>query len=64
MRPNAVTSRVSSYGGWPEGRKPGRYVFERLPSQQTRAEQQDRLEASAEPLATAGFERVTDGNQG
>lgn len=62
--PNAVTSQVSSYGSWPEGRKPGRYVFERLPSQQTRAEQQDRLEASAEPvLATAGFERVTDGNQ-
>ncbi len=62
--PNAVTSQVSSYGSWPEGRKPGRYVFERLPSQQTRAEQQDRLEAAAEPvLATAGFERVIDGNQ-
>lgn len=61
---NAVTSQVSSYGSWPEGRKPGRYVFERLPSQQARVEQQDRLEAAAEPvLATAGFERVPDGNQ-
>ena len=25
--PNAVTSQVSSYGSWPEGRKPGRYVL-------------------------------------
>jgi hypothetical protein len=59
-----LTSKVSSYGSWPEGRKPGRYVFERLPSQQSRADLQDRLEAAAQPvLAAAGFELVADAQQ-
>jgi hypothetical protein len=29
--------RVSSFGEWPAGRKPGSYAFERLPSQQAQA---------------------------
>ncbi|MGC4062810.1 MAG: DUF4136 domain-containing protein [Aquabacterium sp.] len=56
-----LTSQVSSQGNWPEGRQPGRYVFERLPSQQGQAELQDKLEAAAQPsLAAAGFEPVGD----
>jgi hypothetical protein len=59
-----LSSQVSSQGNWPEGRKPGRYVFERLPSQQAQAELQDKLEADAQPsLAAAGFERVSDAQQ-
>lgn len=60
--PQAITSQVSSSGTWPEGRKPGgHYVFERLPSQQTKPELQDKLEAAAQPaLAAAGFEPVAD----
>ena len=58
--PQAITSQVSSSGTWPEGRKPGgHYVFERLPSQQTKPELQDKLEVAAQPaLAAAGFELV------
>lgn len=53
----AINSQVSSYGQWPAGRQPGSYVFERLPSQQTRAEVQDKLEAAAQSsLAAVGFE--------
>lgn len=56
--PNVV-SQVSSYGSWPQGRAPGAYVFERLPSQQAQAGLQDRLEAAAEPaLKAAGFRKV------
>ena len=59
-----VSTTVSSYGQWPEGRKPGKYVFERLPSQQSRAELQDQLEAAAQPaLASAGFELTPDAQQ-
>jgi hypothetical protein len=54
-----VTSQVSSYGSWPEGRQPGTYVFERLPSQQAQAERQDELEAAVQPvLAALGFKLV------
>lgn len=59
-----VTSKVSSFGTWPEGRQPGSYVFERLPSQQNRAQEQAVLEAAAEPaLAAAGFAKVADAQQ-
>lgn len=59
--PQSLTSQVSSYGSWPEGRKPGRYVFERLPSQQAQPEAQDKLEAAAQPaLMAAGFEQAPD----
>src|SRR5690349_12718573 len=56
-----VSSKVSSFGAWPEGRQPGTYVFERLPSQQNRAREQAVLEAAAEPaLAAAGFRKADD----
>lgn len=58
---NAVTSQVSSFGAWPQDRKPGKFVFERLPSQQANAAQQDRLEWAAKPsMVRAGFEWVQD----
>ncbi len=54
-----VVSQVSSYGPWPEARKPGAYVFERLPSQAVQAADQARLESAAEPaLLKRGFHRV------
>lgn len=59
-----VTSDVSSFGQWPEGRAPGRYAFERLPSQQARAEQAQALEkAAAGALAKAGFNPVEAGQE-
>jgi hypothetical protein len=52
-----VTADVASYGEWAATRKPGTYRFERLPSQQSRAEQQALLEsAAAEALTAAGFQ--------
>lgn len=53
---DTVAVEVSSQGDWPAGRKPGRYAIERLPSQQARAAEQERIEAAALPaLAAAGF---------
>ena len=53
---NTVTSEVATYGDWPAGRAPGRYAFERLPSQNARAERQAELEgAAAQALDAAGF---------
>jgi Domain of unknown function (DUF4136) len=58
---NMVSSDVSSFGEWPAGRAPGSYVFERLPSQQARAEQQAALELAARgALEKAGFTAVAD----
>lgn len=52
----SVTAEVSSYGQWPAERKPARYAFERLPSQQVQADLQTRVEAAAAPvLARKGF---------
>ncbi|MGE5450459.1 MAG: DUF4136 domain-containing protein [Acidobacteriota bacterium] len=60
----SVTSQVSSYTSWPQGRKPGHYAFERLPSQQSQPALQDKLEAAAQPaLAAAGFEWVADADK-
>jgi hypothetical protein len=59
---NTLHSEVSSFGDWPTGRAPGSYSFERLPSQQARAEVQDQLEAAARPaLAAAGFKPAAAG---
>ena len=53
---STLSSEVASYGEWPQGQAPGTYAFERLPSQQARARQQDALEAAARPaLEAAGF---------
>ena len=58
---NSLTSEVSSYSQWPADRKPGSYAFERLPSQQTRPQQQQLLEDSARPaLEAAGFTPAAD----
>ena len=53
---NSVPADLSTWGEWPAGRAPGRYAFERLPSQQARADETERLEAAARPaLEKAGF---------
>lgn len=58
---NHLPSEVASYGSWPADRKPGSYAFERLPSQQARAEVQEKLEQAAAPaLEAAGFTRAAD----
>lgn len=59
---NTVRSAVSTYGDWPAGRAPGRYAFDRLPSQQQQPDNSDRLEAAAAPaLDKAGFVRADPG---
>jgi hypothetical protein len=58
---NSLSSDVSSYSQWPAERKPGTYAFERLPSQQSRPEQQQLLEDSARlALEGAGFTPAGD----
>lgn len=58
---NTLDAEVSTYSQWPAGRKPATFAFERLPSQQARAQQQGELEAMARPaLLAAGFQEVTD----
>jgi hypothetical protein len=55
---NTVTSDVTTYSEWPSARKPGRYAFERLPSQKAgpQATHQAELEAAAaKALEKAGF---------
>ena len=59
-----VSSEVSSYGEWPEGRTPDSYAFERLPSQQAQAADAERLEAAAAvALAKVGFKPVDNGKE-
>ena len=61
---DTVTSDVSSFGDWPAGRAPGRFAFERLPSQQAQAEQAATLEkAAARALAKAGFVPAATGEE-
>lgn len=51
-----LDANVHTLGAWPQGRVPGTFAFERLPSQQARAEEQARLEAAAQlALVSAGF---------
>lgn len=59
---NQLSAEVATFGDWPAGRAPGRYAFERLPSQQARADEVQRLEDAAAPaLARAGFTPVAAG---
>jgi Domain of unknown function (DUF4136) len=52
---------VSTYSQWPTERKPASYAFERLPSQQARAEQQQQLEdAARSAVEAAGFTPAAD----
>ena len=61
---STLSSEVASYGEWPQGQDPGTYAFERLPSQQARAQQQDALEAAARPaLEAAGFKPAPAGSE-
>jgi len=58
---NNLTSDVSTYSQWPADRKPGSYAFERLPSQQSRPDEQQLLEDSARlALEGAGFTPAAD----
>lgn len=58
---NTVTSEVTTFSDWPADRKPGRYAFERLPSQKANAERQAALEAAAaNALEKAGFTAAAD----
>jgi hypothetical protein len=57
----SLESDVSTYSQWPADRKPSTYAFERLPSQQARAEQQQALEDAARPaVEAAGFTPAPD----
>jgi hypothetical protein len=59
-----LSSEVASYGEWPTGQAPGSYTFERLPSQQVRAQEQDALEAAARSaLEAAGFKPAAAGTE-
>jgi hypothetical protein len=59
-----LSAEVSSFGEWPAGRAPGRYAFERLPSQQSQPEAVQQLEDAAAPaLERAGFLPVAPGAQ-
>lgn len=59
-----LRSEVSTFGEWPAGRAPATYAFDRLPSQQARAQTQDLLEASARPaLEAAGFRPAAAGGE-
>jgi len=58
---NAVDSDVSTYSQWPAGRSASTYAFERLPSQQARAMEQEKLESMARhSLQAAGFSEAGD----
>jgi hypothetical protein len=62
---NTVGSDVASYGGWPAGREPGTYSFDRLPSQQKNPQRQEALErAAGEALVAAGFKAAPEGTKG
>lgn len=58
---NTLSSDVQSFGQWPADRKPGTFAFERLPSQQARADLQQLLETAALPaLEAVGFKLTPD----
>lgn len=59
---HSLNSDVATYSQWPADRKPATYAFERLPSQQARAEQQQKLEdAARHAIELAGFTPAPDG---
>lgn len=58
---NHLNSDVSTYSQWPSDRKPASYAFERLPSQQARPQQQQRLEdAARRAIEGVGFTPAAD----
>jgi len=59
---STLQAQIVSYGQWPDGRAPGTYAFDRLPSQQSQPEAQQRLEDAAHgALAAAGFSAAPPG---
>lgn len=53
---DSITAQVRSAGQWPSATRAKSYAFERLPSQQAKADWQARIEAAAKPvLAQHGF---------
>jgi hypothetical protein len=59
---HTFTSDVSSFGDWPAERRPGSFAFDRLPSQQAQATEQESLEQLALPaLQAAGFTPAPEG---
>ena len=56
-----VSAEVRSFGQWPDGRAPGTFAFERLPSQQQAEAAQANLETAARAaLEKAGFKPAAD----
>jgi Domain of unknown function (DUF4136) len=61
---NTITSDVTTFSEWPADRQPGRYAFERLPSQKADATRTAALEsAAAKALEKAGFTAAADAAQ-
>ena len=58
---NQLRNDVFTYSLWPTGRQPSTYTFERLPSQQVNAQQQQVLEEAAHrAMEGAGFTLAAD----
>jgi len=56
-----LSNEVSAYSLWPADRKPATYTFERLPSQEANAQQQQLLEDAAHrAMERAGFTLAAD----
>lgn len=61
---NTMSAEISTWGDWPADRKPGRYAFDRLPSQAAQPEAAARLEDAARAaLEAAGFSAAAPGDK-
>ena len=61
---NTMPAEISTWGDWPADRKPGRYAFDRLPSQAAQPEAATRLEDAARAaLEAAGFSTAAPGDK-
>ncbi|MCB1982973.1 MAG: DUF4136 domain-containing protein, partial [Rhodoferax sp.] len=61
---NTMPAEISTWGDWPADRKPGRYAFDRLPSQAAQPEAAARLEDAARAaLEAAGCRAAAAGDK-
>ena len=61
---NTMSAEISTWGDWSADRKPGRYAFDRLPSQSAQPEAAARLEDAARAaLEAAGFSAAAPGDK-
>lgn len=61
---NTMHAEIATWGDWPADRKPGRYAFDRLPSQAAQPEAAARLEDAARAaLEAAGFTPAAPGQE-